>query len=136
MTWPQTGGAQRRTPLDPEQGPVDLPQIQLQDCVIAGAEATARRIEAFLRSAVDQYNAVCFLSLGVAAAQSSPSRNTGRRTTRSPSGRWPRSRKAFDREYGNYDLILTDTDLDPLRSREDIKALLADHPLAAKPTHR
>jgi hypothetical protein len=45
-------------------------------------------------------------------------------------------RKAIDRGYGNFDLIRKDTDLDPLRSREDIKALLADHPLAAKPTHR
>lgn len=43
-------------------------QIQLQDCDIAGAEATARRIETFPRSAVDQYNAACSLSLGVWAA--------------------------------------------------------------------
>ncbi len=103
-----------------------LAQIQAREGDSRAVDASARRIEDLPRSPIDHYNAACFLSLTLSAVRGSKLPEAERtELARSLAERsMAQLTKAINNGYRNLDLIRKDSDLDPLRTREDFKPLL------------
>jgi serine/threonine-protein kinase len=111
-----------------------LARLQVQEGDSRAAEATARRIDELPRSAIEHYNATCFLSLVISAVTGSTAPEA-ERTAQAQSladRAMAHLRKAVDLGYQNAKLVATDPDLDPLRPRADFQALLGKFSDAVK----
>src|SRR4029077_3157694 len=96
-----------------------LAQVQAQEGDARAAVATARRIDELPRTAIEHYNAACFLSLVVPAVRGSAAPEAERAAmAQSLADRaMAQLRNAIDQGYRNAKLVATDPDLDPLRPR-------------------
>jgi hypothetical protein len=103
-----------------------LAQLQAREGDVRAVEASARRIEGLPRTPTEHYNAACFLSLILGAVRSGKLPEVERdRLVRSLSDRaMVQLTKAIDTGYRNIGLMRKDSDLDPIRSREDFRPLL------------
>src|SRR5262249_32088751 len=103
-------------------------QIQAQEGDARAAAATARRIDELPRTAIEHYNAACFLSLIVPAIRDSSAPEADRTATAESLADRPMAhlRRALDLGYRNTPPIAPDADLDSLRDRDDFRLLLLD----------
>jgi tetratricopeptide (TPR) repeat protein len=103
-----------------------LAQLQVQENDARAAEATARRIDELPRTAIEHYNAACFLSLILPALRRStvPAAERDALAGSLSDKAVAHFRQAVDLGYRNARLAATDPDLEPLRAREDFQAVL------------
>ncbi len=115
-----------------------IAELQLRAGDESAAEESLRTLESSAELPMDIYNFACYLSRCLGAVPESPWPAAKRAAVARAFGDRAIAalRRAVDRGYRNIDLIRTDPDLDPLRSRPDFQLLLLDLNFPADPFAR